>query len=84
MSTDVEGECNARLFISDDYGDNCRTLRCPHEPGHPGDHVVKITGFNGTATILWTTDERFVCERHGIQPGEYCVPCVDERRASRS
>src|SRR5256885_305335 len=29
MSThDVPGECNARLFLADDYGDNVCTLRC--------------------------------------------------------
>jgi hypothetical protein len=38
---DVEGECNARLHIGDDYGDNRATMRCHLPEGHEGDHREK-------------------------------------------
>ena len=31
---DVEGKCNARLFLADDYGDNNCTIMCQLEPNH--------------------------------------------------
>jgi hypothetical protein len=37
-SKDVDGECNARLEIGDDFGDNHATMRCQREPGHEGRH----------------------------------------------
>lgn len=30
---DKPGECNARLFIGDDFGDNTTTMRCGLAPG---------------------------------------------------
>ena len=30
---DVAGECNVRLEIGDDYGDNSATMRCQRESG---------------------------------------------------
>ena len=35
---DVEGDCNARLEVGDDYGDNVCTFRCKREPGHGERH----------------------------------------------
>ncbi len=35
---DVAGECNVRLEIGDDYGDNSATMRCQRESGHEGRH----------------------------------------------
>lgn len=35
---DAAGECNARLEIGDDYGDNSATMRCQLTPGHGGRH----------------------------------------------
>lgn len=35
---DVEGECNERLSIGDDYGDNPTTFRCQRKPNHAGFH----------------------------------------------
>ena len=35
---DIDGECNARLSIADDAGDNSGTMRCQLEPGHDGPH----------------------------------------------
>lgn len=35
---DVPGECNAWLFIFDNFGDNHCTLRCQLPEGHEGPH----------------------------------------------
>jgi hypothetical protein len=56
---DKKGECNARLFIGDDFGDNCATIRCQLEPGHDGPHQEKyITNDSNEVAIHWTKDER--------------------------
>jgi hypothetical protein len=36
---DVEGQCNARFRVADDWLDNEHTFLCELEPGHEGDHV---------------------------------------------
>jgi|GEM_PF-5902792 len=61
---DVAGECNARLTIADDYGDNHATVRCQKEPGHAGKHREMYgSRLAGTISIEWERDER-------IPPGE--------------
>lgn len=60
--SDVDGECNARLFLADNYGDNHATIRCQLAPGHEELHQEKCR--NGTVTITWATDERKRCD-HG-------------------
>jgi hypothetical protein len=56
---DVAGECNARLYIGDDYGDNRATMRCQREPGHEGKHrEVYKTRDSGEVTIEWERDGR--------------------------
>lgn len=37
-SEDVPGECNAHLYIADDYGDNSGTMRCQLPEGHELPH----------------------------------------------
>lgn len=54
---DVRGECNARLEISDNFGDNHGTLRCPLEPGHPGPHLVEFQREETPVVITWYVDE---------------------------
>jgi hypothetical protein len=54
---DVKGECNARLSISDDYGDNSCTLRCQLPPGHKGLHKEEFDR-GGPVIITWACDER--------------------------
>ena len=51
---DVEGECNARLYIGDDFGDNTATMRCSMSPGHPLPHRECCSRF----TVTWNKDER--------------------------
>lgn len=55
---DVEGECNARLFIGDDFGDNCCTMRCPLPPGHDGPHREEFKRRGRPVCVTWEVDER--------------------------
>ena len=52
---DVEGECNAHLYIGDNYGDNHATMRCQLPQGHEGYH--KEVFRQGTAIVTWEKDE---------------------------
>lgn len=61
---DKDGECNARLFISDDYGDNSATIRCQLAPKHEGLHQEQFEREGGMVSITWAADERKKCD-HG-------------------
>jgi hypothetical protein len=61
---DVEGECNARLYIADNYGDNSATIRCQLAPDHEGLHREQFDRDGGQVTITWVADERRRCD-HG-------------------
>jgi len=62
--SDVPGECNARLYIGDDYGDGTATMRCKLPAGHTGPHSESFTRSTflppgrQTVTITWEIDER--------------------------
>jgi len=68
---DVEGECNARLSIGDDHGDNSATIRCQLPPGHDGPHKECYNaGYHGdvnNVTITWDKDTR---EQIGVAVGK--------------
>ena len=53
---DVSGECNADLYLADDFGDNHVTIRCQLPKGHDGCHEERCR--EGTVTIQWDEDER--------------------------
>jgi len=55
---DVKGECNAHLYISDDYGDNNATIRCQLPEGHDGPHKEEFERGGKPVTIQWEVDER--------------------------
>jgi hypothetical protein len=55
---DVDGECNARLFLSDDYGDNDCTIRCRLSPNHDGPHEENFKRGGEPVKITWVFDER--------------------------
>ncbi len=56
---DVDGECNARLEIGDDYGDNHATMRCGREPKHDGKHREAFESRHGGAVVIeWEHDAR--------------------------
>ena len=59
---DVKGECNARLFLGDDYGDNECTCRCMLKPGHTGPHEERFergpSEKKNEVKIIWTVDEK--------------------------
>ena len=63
---DVPGECNARLYCADDYGDNSTTFRCTREAAHDGLHreTFEREGGAGTVTIEWEHDERKKCSHN--------------------
>ncbi len=55
---DVDGQCNARLYISDNWGDNHATMRCGLAAGHDGLHKKEYGPTSQTVTISWLRDER--------------------------
>jgi len=56
---DVPGQCNAHLYISDDFGDNHATIRCQLPPGHEGPHQEKFNRVEaGTCSVCWEHSER--------------------------
>lgn len=56
---DTEGECNARLYIGDNFGDNHATMRCELLPGHGGLHKESYTvPMGGEVVVTWEKDER--------------------------
>ena len=55
---DVEGQCNARLCIGDDYGDNEATMRCQLSPGHADTHREEFKNCNGPVVVRWHGDAR--------------------------
>lgn len=72
---DVEGKCNARLFVADDYGDNHCTFTCQLEPDHSGPHREAFSRTYQTAerkigseiSVTWQEDER---QHHSIDDEE--------------
>lgn len=64
---DTKGECNARLYIADDYGDNHVTMRCSLSPNHDGPHCEEFARGGGhLVKVTWEKDERD--EIHVPQP----------------
>lgn len=56
---DVDGECNARLCIGDNFGDNHATMRCQKAPGHEGKHrEVYKDRTCGEVVIEWEHDDK--------------------------
>lgn len=55
---DVPGECNAHLYIGDNFGDNHATIRCSLAPGHSGPHKEEFERQSKPVTITWWLDEK--------------------------
>ena len=55
---DVDGQCNAHLYIADDYGDNEATMRCGRQPRHEGWHRECYGEEDERVTVAWEKDER--------------------------
>lgn len=76
-------KCGACLFLGDDHGDNRCTFRCTRLKGHEGAHEEAFIRRGSDkrpdfpVTITFAYDERFVCERHGVQDNDVCEPCAD-------
>ena len=59
---DVQGECNARLAIGDNFGDNHATMRCKRRLGHSGNHIEGYASSTaGEVMVVWQHDERDGC-----------------------
>lgn len=60
---DVTGQCNARLFIADNFGDNHATMRCQLEPTHDGLHREQYDAQRGGPVVVtWEKDARRKCD----------------------
>lgn len=75
-------DCNARLFFSDDYGDNRCTMRCQLGPDHAGLHQETFAQGGesqnlGPVIVTWVADQRFNCRHHGLQESDDCRTCFD-------
>lgn len=55
---DIDGECNAHLYIGDNFGDNHATMRCQLEPGHDGPHKEEFERNRKPVIVTWYFDER--------------------------
>lgn len=55
---DVNGECNAHLYIGDDYGDSHATIRCQLPQGHTGPHQERYRHEPQRVTVEWTLDDK--------------------------
>jgi hypothetical protein len=72
---DVEGECNAWLIVTDDWGDNHATMRCGLAAKHEGFHREASKRF----TVEWVVDESLICPSHGrYATGSGCTDCWQE------
>ncbi len=74
---DVEGQCNARLSIADDMGDNTAGMRCQLESGHEGPHrevydrqVSSYTHDDGSVEALSEASGTVVVTWHGCDREE--------------
>jgi len=55
---DVKGECNAHLYIGDNFGDNHATMRCQLPRDHEGAHTEKYNSAGNPVVVNWVNDER--------------------------
>ena len=57
---DVDGQCNAHLYIADNFGDNHATMRCQLPKGHPAHHQegYKRERDGQAVVVQWQRDER--------------------------
>ncbi len=54
---DVSGECNAKLYLGDDFGDNVCTVRCQLPIEHSSPHKEEFQRSDKPVTITWFVDE---------------------------
>ncbi len=53
----IDGKCNARLYIYDDFGDNSCTIQCQLNPDHEGEHFEQFHRGEKPVKIYWGVDE---------------------------
>jgi hypothetical protein len=67
---DVSGECNSRLSIADDYGDNSATMRCSLKPKHTGPHREEYEANEGKVVITWEKGDDLIRSRRITKKNE--------------
>lgn len=81
---DQPEECNARLYIGDNYGDNHATMRCQRAPGHPGLHREEYSSGDQEVAVEWKNDESMICskcnERTEQKENGICYRCSEKRQ----
>ena len=65
---DVEGECNAHLYIGDDYGDGVATMRCQLPDGHDGPPREQFQRNGKPVIVTWHNDERRIEDEVSFGP----------------
>ncbi len=73
---DVPDQCNAHLYMGDDYGDNKTTMRCSLPEGHDGLHQEKFMrgpDDDKPVTITWEYDEKPVPLKDPVE----CEDCYE-------
>ena len=55
---DIDGQCNAHLYIGDNFGDNHATMRCQLPENHTEEHKETFDRGNKPVTITWYVDEK--------------------------
>jgi len=75
---DIEGQCNCRFEIADDYGDNHATMLCQLTPGHEREHeerwFYQAAGQRFEAILRWPASNTY--DEEEPSPCEGC-PKVD-------
>jgi len=69
MPKDIPGECNARIYVWEDYnGDSYSGVRCSLKEGHEGFHKASYNDEYraGDIIIQWEKDSREWCEVCGL------------------
>lgn len=80
---DLDGRCNARLFIGDNYGDNHATFRCQLDPGHDGPHREEYNAHRGGQIVVtWERDERAHCDHEHERSTSDCPLDAEEHDAT--
>lgn len=82
---DVEGECNARLYIGDDNGDGTATMRCQLAPEHEPPHQETFERRGKPVIVTWygccrEEEKQFEAEYHADMEAQglrYCESCLD-------
>jgi hypothetical protein len=78
---DVAGQCNARLFIGDNFMDNHATMRCQLAPEHQGLHEERYGDPGDQVVVTWERDQREEARpKKPTRPSKYSGRPLKKRR----